>query len=90
MIAPVAAVKVPPIELDVGVRFNPVAAFVGGVQDEQLLVGDEVFLGLGAPTVKSPALSSLSWQPLFFLIAAVVALNVPVGPAASKQLVPVP
>jgi hypothetical protein len=53
--------------------------------------GEAVFRGFGAPAVKSPELLSVSVQPLLFLRAAVVLVSTGVvGPAPSKQFVPVP
>jgi len=53
----------------------------------QLFVGDELFRGLGAPIAKSVLLLSVSRQPPFFLIAAVVFVSAGVA-APSKQFAP--
>jgi hypothetical protein len=50
--------------------------------------GGRVERGVGAPTVKSLALLSVSCAPADFLRAAVVLLSVAVGPVPSKQFAP--
>src|SRR5262249_15957528 len=56
----------------------------------QGLSGAAVLRGLGVPVTKSVLLLSLSVQPAFVRIAAVLLLRLGVGPVPSKQLVPVP
>src|SRR5919109_783067 len=47
----------------------------GAVSAAQLRVGERRLRGVGAPTVKSPALLSVSVQPFWFRSAAVVLLS---------------
>ena len=56
----------------------------------QGLIGLALFRGVGAPIAKSVLLLSVSTQPAAARMAAVVLDRLPVGPAPSKQLVPVP
>ena len=78
-------VEEPPEQIGFGAA--PTLVGVAG-GEQQLLV--PVFLGFAAATVKSALLLSVSTQPLLFRRAAVVVLMVPVGPAPSKQSVPLP
>src|ERR687891_1829378 len=77
-------------------RATPVAPLAGvllateGAVSASQTCGSTVLLrGLGAPTLKSALLLSVSAQPSLFLSAAVVLLSVAVG-AVSEQFVPAP
>jgi hypothetical protein len=85
-----AAVKEPEIDEVVDVKFKAVGWLLGEVQDGvvQIFVGELEFRGFGVSAVKSAELLSVSVQPLLFLIAAVVLLNVGAAPVPSKQLAP--
>lgn len=52
----------------------------------QRLKVDELFLGIGNPAAKSALLLSVSVQPLFARITALVLEGAAVGPPPSKQL----
>src|SRR2546422_4499942 len=56
----------------------------------QEVKGEEPLRGLGEPKEKSFALLSVSVQPLFFLIAAIVFVSVGTGPLPSKQFAVLP
>jgi hypothetical protein len=56
----------------------------------QSFVADELLRGFGLPTTKSAALSLVSKQPSFFLMAAMVFESCGARPPPSKQFVAVP
>ena len=81
------SLKVTSTTVSVGTLASPsagvVSITVGGTSTPQLLVGEAVLRGVGAPVVKSAALSSVSVQPALLRIAAVVLVSAGVAPVPS-------
>ncbi len=63
-----------------------VSVTMGGTSTPQLLVGEAVLRGVGAPVLKSAALLSVSTQPAPLRMVAVVLEGAGAGPEPSKQL----
>src|SRR6267143_3268019 len=86
-------VTLPPCWASVG---SAAALVIDGGVDAQLTNGDAVLRGFATPTLnadptmKSAGFESVSVQPFAVRNAAFELLSVAVGPAPSKQLVPVP